>query len=176
MVTKFMQIMPLEVIKGDLFKSITNETRIMIPHVCNDIGAFGAGFVVSLSKFNKDAEKYYRLWFQDKTAVNHPLVWTSRRADFSLGESQIVQILGAVYVANMIGQRGIISSNNRKPIRYAALIKCMENVADFCVKNKCEIRCPRFGSGLAGGDVRLIEELMREIWVDVGVSVKVYEL
>ena len=81
----------------------------------------------------------------------------------------------------MIGQDGTVSEDNPKPVRYRALANCMAEVVDYInmiksqTDNPVVIHTPKFGSDLAGGDFRFILELIKEIWVNAGIDVVVYE-
>lgn len=150
----------------------------VVPHVCNDIGAWGSGFVVAVSKKYADPEKAYRLWYRDDDYLQF-----GKHIPFALGEVQIVKGESGVFIANMIGQHKIIRTDG-KPIRYRHLANAMDKVGKFCksyqkkIDDQLEamdktpgsvpvvIRCPMFGSGLAGGNWEFIEELIKEIWID----------
>ena len=43
------------------------------------------------------------------------------------------------------------------------------------VADNCDIHCPRFGAGLAGGQWPFIESLILEQWCDHGIEVFVYD-
>ena len=158
--------------KGDLFKLYGGQdgTAVkIIPHVCNDLGIAGAGFIVPLYNLFPKAKQDYQEYvdFQNKAPIDNAL----------LGETVFTKIPPKVIVANMIAQKGI--GRNDKPIRYAALAKCMESVRKTAEMvrekgGKVEIHAPKFGSGLAGGKWELIEELINEIWNELEVTV--YEL
>lgn len=42
------------------------EGNKIIAHVCNDIGAWGRGFVLTLSRKFPEAERSYRRWYQEQ--------------------------------------------------------------------------------------------------------------
>lgn len=134
-------------VKGDA----TSPTSGVICHVCNDIGAWGAGFVLALSRRWREPERLYRKWHREG-------LWQGKK--FKLGEVQFVQVGDNLYVANMIAQRGIY---NKKlpPIRYRALTKCLEEVNAFALTQGLEIHAPKFGAGLAGGDWKTIEQIIQ---------------
>jgi len=146
-----------------------NNHTIIIPHVCNNVDLFGAGFAKALGdKFPLVKENFHLLG----------------RPDAKLGKVQFVTAIednqrkNKVVVANMIAQNGIISNKNKRPINYAALVYCMVDVRKFYTnlyansEETCvEIHAPKFGSGLAGGDWNFISELINDIWHDVGVYV-----
>jgi hypothetical protein len=180
--------MTLKYIQGDLFASITpdNQSRILIPHCCNDMGVMGSGFIVPLVKFNKAPRECYLDWFdKDNHKEYTQFKWNSAPHPV-LGECQIVACPSnepnhkiKVGVANMIGQHKIVSSDNPKPIKYWALAKAMTFIRDNVKSNKLkvdEIRAPKFGSGLAQGNWDFIETLIKEIWVDEGIPVTIYHL
>lgn len=145
-------------ISGDITK-ITPDHNVVIPHICNDIGKWGKGFVLSLSKrWPKTRSEY--LSFVDHNG---------------LGTCQFVQVEDNITVANMIAQHGIGRTPDRPPIRYGALTTAMNNVARYCHDTDATIACPKFGSGLAGGQWSIIRQLVYELWVDNGIDVTVYE-
>ena len=141
------------------------EGKKIIAHVCNDIGGWGAGFVLALSRRFPEAEQAYREWFE-------------RRSDppFELGEVQFVQVALDIEVANMIGQRGIHESDGRPPVRYEAIERCLGHVADRARDLGASVHMPRIGSGLAGGRWEEIEPIIERQLVDKMVPTFVYDL
>lgn len=142
-------------------------STIVIPHVCNNVGLFGAGFAAAIAK-------------------NFPIVSTNFELlgkKTKLGYVQYVSVFkDSVYgheiiFANMIAQNSIISRTNFRPLNYEALVKCMVDVRNFIHqsnKEKIEIHCPKFGSGLAGGNWSFINELIKDIWYNINVTVYGY--
>jgi len=158
------QAMSLTYIQGDLFTNIANlPQKIMIAHVCNSVGGWGAGFTRSLSKHFPGVEQSYRQLFSDKQY---------RHEERELGSVQFVVDSTKRVVANMIAQHAI--GPGGRLIRYNDLAKCMDNVADFVMKH--EIHCPLFGTDLAGGDWTVIEPLIHDCWVSKGSNVVVHYL
>jgi len=132
-------------------------STIIIPHVCNNIGLFGAGFASAVSKS-------YPI-----VATNFELLGRKTK----LGYVQYVSVmkdpeyLHELIFANMIAQNGTISQKNPRPLNYEALVKCMVEVRQYAQnldKEKIQIHCPKFGSGLAGGEWDFIEKLIEDIW------------
>jgi len=166
----------IKYVTGNLFELIKPETSIVIPHICNDSGGWGAGFVMALSKqwpptMLKDSPEWkYRQWFDSRDSH-----FTKYDNPFSLDSVQDVTPTDYIVVANMIAQHGTRSAENPKPIKYAALVQCMIKVADMC-RDYREIHAPKFGSGLAGGNWAFIEELIEELWCSRGIPVTIYEL
>lgn len=142
-------------ILGDATNPIGAGMKI-IPHVCNDLGAWGAGFVLALSKKWSYPEYIYK-----------------NKTNLVLGTVTFVSVDDDILVANMIGQHGIRTVNNIIPLRYDELKKCLIELNEVAIKNKATIHMPRIGSGLAGGDWGKIEDLILE---NVLVPVTVYDL
>ncbi|HCC71452.1 MAG TPA: Appr-1-p processing protein [Bacteroidales bacterium] len=135
----------------------------IIVHICNDIGAWGKGFVLALSRRWDKPESEYRKWFYDKKG-------------FHLGEVQFVKVENDLFVANIIGQRGITVTGSVPPIRYEAVEAGLKKVAEKAGKMNASIHMPRIGSGLAGGKWEEIEKIINRTIIARGISVTVYDL
>lgn len=150
--------------EGDLFTAIRKSARktIVVPHVVNDKGAWGAGFVVPLgTKFPYVKESYLK-WANSETCDS-----------FALGNIQEVhQLSGAsdVIFVNMLAQSGLIGSSRQRPLFYNHLVSCMEKVGELALDHDAAIYCPKFGSGLAGGRWDFIEELIKDCWCETGID------
>jgi hypothetical protein len=83
-------------VRGDATAPLGKGVKL-IAHVCNDIGGWGKGFVLALSNRWPEPEAAYRRWHRERAGN-----------DFGLGAAQFVQVDRYVWVANMIGQRGIL--------------------------------------------------------------------
>lgn len=96
---------------------------------------------------------------------------------FVLGGSQLIQLPDNYVLVNMIGQHGYGQGQSRQPIRYGALAKAMSGLTEIITnaQSPCEIHCPKFGSDLAGGNWKVIEAMILELWVDNGIPVTAYE-
>ncbi len=141
-------------LKGDATEPILE--RAVIAHVCNDMGGWGRGFVLALSKKWKEPETYYRNWSSNNSFLED--------LPFKLGRVQFVPIKHpkAIVVANMIGQHGINYVNGIPPVRYEAMRECLKSVYAYCEKNVMTLHAPKFGAGLAGGDWNIIEQIIKE--------------
>lgn len=140
----------------------------IIVHCCNDLGKWGAGFVLSISEKWPHVEKEYKNWYAGKEAFG----CTDK---FNLGEVQFVVAEFGVWVANIIGQKGIyLGDNGQPPIRYEAIRSGLQKVREFAISSEANIHMPRMGSGLAGGKWSRIEEIIVEELG--GLDVTVYDL
>ena len=153
----------LQYIKGDLFThNFHNKT--IIPHVCNNIGAWGSGFVIPLGKHFPRSKERYLAWYKQG--------WEGVSGPFGLGKMQrvIVDDKKGIYVANMIAQ----TMGGKRPLNYVSLVECMDKVAVFATKWRLNIVCPKFGSDRAGGDWNFIEQLIEDCWLYRDINVTVY--
>jgi hypothetical protein len=98
---------------GDPTSPTTSGPKIIV-HGCNDIGAWGKGFVMALSKRWSGPESQYKTWYKER-----------KTNDFGLGAFQFVKAEADVWDANMIGQHGIRRTKEGPPIRNNAVEKCL---------------------------------------------------
>jgi hypothetical protein len=156
----------------DIFESIRKRTQaendgstVIVPHVCNNIDLFDAGFAGQVAKHYPEVKANYHMLGKNFLRNN-------------LGHSQIIKVYEQpkykhkLYFVNMIAQNGVRSSKNSRPLNYAALVKSMIQVSQFIHNNTAflqknenvEIHAPKFGSGLAGGNWNFINELIDDVW------------
>lgn len=154
----------IEYRKGDLFMAPEIEVGgVIVPHCVNNIGAWGAGFVLAVNDFS--------LLPKQSFLAASPM---------KLGEIDNVCVSSNVYVANMCAQDGITSrstgyrsSVKDRPLRYDHLVDCMRLVELRASFMDCIIVAPKFCAGLAGGNWEFVEKLIEDIWR--GLKVIVYE-
>lgn len=160
----------------DIFDSIqqriaagANGATVLVPHVCNNVNAFGAGFAGAVAmKYPEVKENYHLLGSNMRLGHNQ---FISVRKDKTYDHE--------IIIANMIAQNGTIShKKNPRPLNYAALTQCMIGVKNYIYqllkdkeKNRVEIHAPKFGSGLAGGNWDFITLLIQDIWTDSNITV-----
>lgn len=151
-------------LKGDATSPQASGIKI-IAHICNDIGGWGKGFVLAISKRWPEPEKSYREWHRNRA-----------KNDFSLGEIQIIQVEPYIYVANMIGQRGTkVGRCTGVPVRYEAIESCLKKLTEEAKTLNASVHMPRIGCGLAGGKWDSIEPLIKKTLLEKGVDVYIYD-
>lgn len=149
-------------------KSSKIGTHIIIPHVCNNINAFGAGFANALTQYDPSIKANFHM-LGNKAKLGYTQFITTKTNN---------QNQGKMIIANMIAQNRLIDKNkNPRPLNYLSLVSCMVKVREF-IKNldlesdvKSQIFAPKFGSGLAGGNWNFIECLIEDIWADIPVFI-----
>lgn len=169
----------INIIKGDLFDNIeqivragNNGSSVIVPHVCNNLDLFGAGFAAEIVRHYPIVKENYHLLGKSFLQNN-------------LGYVQFIEVLSdkkyehRLVFANMIAQRGIINkTSNPRPLNYLALVKSMVGVSQYISKNfdgDVQIHAPKFGSGLAGGNWTFIRELLSDIWGNTTVFIYEYK-
>ncbi|WP_433454177.1 macro domain-containing protein [Streptomyces sp. CA-142005] len=150
-------------VRGDATVPSVKGVKV-IAHVCNDIGGWGKGFVLAVSRRWPETEAAYRAWHRDRA-----------RNDFGLGAVQMIRVEPYVWVANMIGQRGIRRGSKGVPVRYEAIDTALARLATEATELGASVHMPRIGCGLAGGTWSRIEPLITERLVKHGIAVTVYD-
>ncbi|MGW2958993.1 macro domain-containing protein [Streptomyces sp. NPDC001220] len=150
-------------IRGDATAPSGKGVKV-IAHVCNDLGGWGKGFVLALSRRWPEPEKAYRTWHRDRAAN-----------DFGLGAVQLVRVERYIWVANMIGQRGTKTGSKGAPVRYEAIDTALAKLADEAIELGASVHMPRIGCGLAGGKWPRVEPLINERLVTRRIPVTVYD-
>lgn len=135
----------------------------VIAHICNDIGAWGAGFVMALSAKWKEPEERYLETYN----LNY----------ISLGKVQLVKVTNNTRVANLVAQESIGFKNGREPIRYDALVVCLRKLTTALLSSKdsFSVHMPRIGCGLGGGRWEIVAPIVNIELCERGIPVTVYD-
>ena len=153
----------MRIIRGDATSPQAKGPKV-IAHVCNDLGGWGKGFVLAISRRWSEPEHAYRQWHRERSGN-----------DFGLGATQLVQVRPDIWVANMVGQHGMRTGSNGPPIRYDAVAKCLATVADHAARIRASVHMPRIGCGLAGGRWERIEPMIVETLCARDIATTVYD-
>lgn len=154
---------PITYRKGDATAPWGDGQRI-ICHICNDLGGWGKGFVVAISKRWPEPEARYRAWHREGEA-----------GGFRLGAIQLVQVEPTLHVANMIAQRGTRPIDGVPPIRYEALRECLSTLTERAIELGASVHMPRIGCGLAGGSWPEVEAVIQATLLPANLEVHVYD-
>ncbi len=154
--------MEIQYLKGDATQPSSEGNKIIV-HICNDIGGWGKGFVMAISKRWALPEASYRAWYKSQN-------------DFELGNVQFIQVENDLWIANVIGQRKIRKDEQgHPPIRYEAVEEAMQKVFKKAKDLKASVHMPRIGCGLAGGKWEKIEPILLNNLVKNGIKTVVYD-
>lgn len=148
---------------GDIF-DVPADKKVVIAHIVNDVGAFGAGFAQAVA--NK--------W---------PHVRTHYYANFSwyhLGDVLFrdAEQDGRIVVANLFAQDDLLGKENPTPIKYIALDLALIELAETILEGseEFEVWMPRIGTGYARGQWSIIEPMIKHRLVERGIDVVVFDL
>lgn len=154
---------PLRIINGDATSPQASGPKI-ITHVCNDLGGWGKGFVLAISRRWPEPERQYRSWHRERA-----------KNDFALGAVQLVQVRRDIWVANMIAQHGMRTGSNGPPIRYKAVEQCLCTLEEHALRLGASVHMPRIGCGLAGGTWGRIEPIITQTLCEHDIPTTVYD-
>lgn len=156
--------MTLQYVIGDATAPQGAGPRVIV-HVCNDVGGWGRGFVLALSRRWAEPERRYRAWYRGEEPT-----------PFALGAVQFVAVEDGLWVANLIGQHDVRSRGGVPPVRYEAIREGLRAVAVFAREHRASVHMPRIGAGLAGGSWETISVIVEEELTGQGIEVTVYDL
>lgn len=139
-------------VKGDLFS--TNHQ--IIAHGVNCRGAFGAGVAgLMAEKYPKSKYRYLEKFYSE---------------NWHLGDVQLVKIDTNLYIANCATQDAYYP-RNQVHADYLAIRQAMEKVKRFAQLKQFKIAMPKIGSGLAGGEWTIIENILNAVFEDYDITV-----
>ena len=152
--------MPISYIHGDATNPVGPGNKV-IAHVCNNLGAWGAGFVLAISKkWSKPEGEYKKL---------------IRSGEFKLGSVQFVVPEPNLIIANMICQNGLRSKSNPHPLDLSALSFSLSAVRSYAEERGASVHMPKIGSGLGGGDWNTISRLISEKFDSFENTLNIYQ-
>lgn len=168
--------MTIQYLVGDATDPVGDGHKIIV-HCCNNVGAWGAGFVMALSAKWTKPEEYYRWWHRvdDENSNYKP---------FELGRVQYVLVEQNwtadswpenIWVANLIGQNGVRHFKNPRPVDYDAIAIGLVDVSANAMDAQASVHMPRIGCGLAGGEWDKVE-LVIEQSMHPDLDIYVYDL
>ena len=138
----------MKIVRADILSNLNFNKPIVILHGCNCFCNMGAG----IAKYLKQ---------------QYPLVYTvDKQTGFGdkkkLGSLSIAGIHGNFHIVNCYSQYNYgFKKGGKPPVEYKAIGECLEKVAQLY--NGWEIRSPKIGCGLAGGDWNIVEPMFEKI-------------
>jgi len=146
--------------------SMKDGATVIIPHVCNNINVFGAGFAKYITGLFPEVKENFHMLGHKAKLGNNQYISVKETTD----KNKII-------ICNMIAQNGTIHSKNQRPLNYASLVYCMTDIRRYTLDimkisdKNVEIHAPQFGTGLAGGNWNFISCLIDDIWKDLTVYI-----
>lgn len=146
---------------------VLNSGADVIAHGVNCSGGFGSGVAGTIAE---------RL-----PAVKDAYLQKFNEVGWELGEVQFVPIgtsTGSAAIANCATQYNYGSAGKRY-CSYGHIKECMIRLRDFMSTSSKEnliLAMPRIGAGLGGGDWKIIEDIILEVFSDSNIEVQVWVL
>ncbi len=162
----------IKYVTGDATRPPVSTAPSIIAHICNDVGAWGAGFVLALSKRNTIPEDLYLEWYRRDDMLPQCM---NPYPPFQLGEIMFAPFEGLdqknTYVCNMIAQRDAPGK-----VDYNALQECLLKLQDVALDLQASIHMPRIGCGLGGGKWDEVQKIIQRTLCAYNIPVTVYDL
>ena len=154
----------LKFVRGNALKPRGTGPR-MVVHIVNDKTPNwgGGGFAEALKK----------RW--PATQADFRQMIAQHRRFLALGNARICSLPDGVLVASVVAQKGYGESASPR-IRYTALRRGLETVAEAAAQKGATVHMPRIGTGQGGGSWSVIEDIVQTAFGERGVSVTVYDL
>jgi len=134
----------------------------IIAHLVNDkTPNWGGAFARAVKKKWQSAQIDFEQWAR------------SDKGNLSLGKLRVFEPMNELAVATIVAQHGY--GDSVKPrIRYGALKKALDELAEIAADRNATVHMPKIGSGQAGGNWAFISELIEDALCDRGIEVFVY--
>ncbi|ODU21058.1 MAG: hypothetical protein ABS87_08230 [Sphingomonas sp. SCN 67-18] len=150
-------------VHGNILDPLGNEPKIICQLVNDRAIKWGGGVARKFARKYPQAELQYTQSFIHLTA------------DQRLGRALIVELDEGVSLASIVAQEGFGPSLFPR-MRYGALQAGLREVAAHARQISAGVHMPKIGTGSAGGDWGIIEEIIEDELVRAGLAVTVYDL
>lgn len=123
---------------------------------------WGGGVARQMAPVYPNAEAAYGEWIKGVPKAKR------------LGGVHFARTVGGMTIASLVAQEGYGAGGSR--IRYHALDRCLQRVAQHAFEIDASVHMPKIGTGAAGGSWELVEPLVRQNFAGLPKGVWVYEL
>jgi hypothetical protein len=135
---------------------------VIVPHCCNNNDIFSGVFAKEINSRYPIVEGNFHMYSQVSALGKTQFVTVDTNKEYG----------HKIFFANMICQDRIDTNRKSRALNYAALCFCMSSVKyhfkELLISDneisKVEIHAPKFGVGSAGGDWRIIQQLIEDSW------------
>ena len=135
---------------------------VIVPHCCNNNDVFSGLFAKKVISEYPIVESNFHMYSQTSALGKTQFVTVDTNKEYG----------HRIFFANMICQDRLNHNRKSRSLNYAALCFCMSSVKyhlkELLISDneitKVEIHAPKFGVGNAGGDWRIIHQLIEDSW------------
>lgn len=153
---------PIRYVHGNILDPLGGEPKIICQLVNDRAMKWGGGVARNFARKYPQAELKYTQLFIHLTAGQR------------LGRALIVELDEGVSLASIVAQEGFGPSLFPR-VRYGALQAGLREVAEHAKQIGAGVHMPKIGTGSAGGDWGIIEEIIEDELVRMGLAVTVYD-
>jgi O-acetyl-ADP-ribose deacetylase (regulator of RNase III) len=157
------QTVTIQYLRGDATQPRGSGSRLIVQVVNDKAITWGKGFSVAVRKQWPHAQKEFTRWVFEN------------RPEFTLGNIHVVKLEESVELSSLVAQHGYGPSLFPR-IQYSALETCLSKVAVRARETSASVHMPRIGCGEAGGDWKIVAELIDETLSRQSIPVTVYDL
>jgi O-acetyl-ADP-ribose deacetylase (regulator of RNase III) len=150
-------------VRGDATQPRGAGAKLLVQVVNDKAISWGRGFSLSVRNRWPDAQKDYTRW-----AV-------ANKSKFKLGNVHVAELGDSAELVSLVAQHGYGPSLFPR-IQYAELAESLSKLASIARCKDASIHMPRIGAGEAGGDWRIISEIIDETLCKQNIPVTVYDL
>lgn len=154
---------PIRYVHGNILDPLGSDPKIICQLVNNRAIKWGGGVARKFGRKYPQAELQYTQRFIHLTA------------DQRLGRALIIELDEGVSLASIVAQEGFGPSLFPR-VRYRALQAGLREVVAHAKRIGASVHMPKIGTGSAGGDWGVIEEIIEDELVRAGLAVTVYDL
>ncbi len=155
--------LPIRVLHGNVLEPRNGGKKIICQLVNDKAVKWGGGIARKIARRFPDAEE----------AFTEQVIKIAQRD--RLGHTIFTNASEDLTIASLIGQEGYGPSLLPR-IRYTALRNCLEQVANRAASMGASIHMPKIGTGSAGGNWSVVEEMLDDVMVRAGLFVTVYDV
>lgn len=154
-------LQPIRCVHGSVLRPRGEGAKLVCQLVNDTALKWGGGVARQAAKLFDGVESDFGKWI------------TSIPMKDRLGKVHFSKPLDDVYIASIVGQEGFGRSSTPR-IRYRAIEEALGSIRDFALIHKASIHMPHIGTGAAGGNWPVIEEMIERELVREGVPVWIY--
>ncbi len=153
----------LKEVRGDAMQPRAKGAKIVTFIVNDKTPNWGAGFALEIKKKWPHVQRAFSNWVEDTPTK------------FVLGNTFATELDEDTTAMLLIAQKGYGQASKPR-IRYGALQATLYELAQLAKDKGASVHMPRIGTGYAGGNWAIIEEMIIEEVIRQGIEVTVYDL
>ena len=154
---------PIRYVHGNVLNPRGEGNRLICQLVNDRARRWGGGVARRSARKFPDAEIEFGEWIIERARRDR------------LGNVHFSTACDGIVIASLVAQEGYGPSLFPR-IRYGALEMCLRDVGEYCKARRFSVHMPRIGAGESGGAWEIVEEILDEYLVPLGLSVTVYDL